>query len=160
MKASAAAAVLLRGHIGLVVAGSLAARLVAAALLVAAPFIPPTEAGVTGAVLCGLALGWAGRCWPCPRCGSPIGSHGAERALTRGPRGAWVELESLDGSPIRRGNRNQSGPVRWNCHALLRERFAEIVEVDDHFVVDDEDPHLLVAGRLAPLRARGSIQGP
>ncbi|HYP45036.1 MAG TPA: alpha/beta hydrolase [Propionibacteriaceae bacterium] len=32
---------------------------VAAALLVAAPFIPPTEAGVTGAVLCGLALGWA-----------------------------------------------------------------------------------------------------
>ena len=59
MKASAAAAVLLRGHIGWVVAGSLAAGLVAAALLVAAPFIPPTEAGVTGAVLCGLALGWA-----------------------------------------------------------------------------------------------------
>ena len=28
-------------------------------LLVAAPFIPSTEAGVTGAVLCGLALGWA-----------------------------------------------------------------------------------------------------
>jgi pimeloyl-ACP methyl ester carboxylesterase len=59
VKASAAAAVLLRGHIGWVVAGSLAAGLVAAALLVAAPFIPPTEAGVTGAVLCGLALGWA-----------------------------------------------------------------------------------------------------
>jgi len=48
-----------RGHIGWVVAGSLAAGLVAAALLVAAPFIPPTEAGVTGAVLCGLGLGWA-----------------------------------------------------------------------------------------------------
>jgi pimeloyl-ACP methyl ester carboxylesterase len=32
---------------------------VAAALLVAAPFIPPTEAGVTGAVLGGLAVGWA-----------------------------------------------------------------------------------------------------
>ena len=59
MKASAAAAVLLRGHIAWVVAGSLAAGLVAAALLVAAPFIPPTEAGVSGAVLCGLALGWA-----------------------------------------------------------------------------------------------------
>ena len=28
-------------------------------LLAAAPFIPPTESGVTGAVLCGLALGWA-----------------------------------------------------------------------------------------------------
>ncbi|CAA9498600.1 MAG: hypothetical protein AVDCRST_MAG69-1747 [uncultured Solirubrobacteraceae bacterium] len=40
-------------------AGSLAVGLVAAALLVATPFIPPTEAGVTGAVLCGLALGWA-----------------------------------------------------------------------------------------------------
>ena len=48
-----------RGHIGRIVAGSLAAGPVAAALLVAAPFIPPTEAGVTGAVLCGLALGWA-----------------------------------------------------------------------------------------------------
>ena len=48
-----------RGHIGWIVAGSLATGPVAAALLVAAPFIPPTEAGVTGAVLCGLALGWA-----------------------------------------------------------------------------------------------------
>lgn len=47
-----------RGHIGWIVAGSLAAGLVAAVLLVAAPFIPPTEAGVTGAFLCGLALGW------------------------------------------------------------------------------------------------------
>jgi len=36
----------------------LAAGLLAAVLLVAAPFITPTEAGVTGAVLCGLALGW------------------------------------------------------------------------------------------------------
>jgi pimeloyl-ACP methyl ester carboxylesterase len=48
-----------RGHIGWVVAGSLAAGLVAAAFLVAAPLTPPTEAGVTGAVLCGWALGWA-----------------------------------------------------------------------------------------------------
>lgn len=31
----------------------------AALLLVAAPFIPATEAGITGALLCGLALGWA-----------------------------------------------------------------------------------------------------
>ena len=36
-----------RGHIGWVVTGSLAAGLVAAGLLVAAPFIAPTEAGVT-----------------------------------------------------------------------------------------------------------------
>ena len=28
-------------------------------LLVFAPFIPPSEAGATGALLCGLALGWA-----------------------------------------------------------------------------------------------------
>ncbi|HET9871302.1 MAG TPA: alpha/beta hydrolase [Propionibacteriaceae bacterium] len=47
-----------RGHTGWIVAGSLATGPVAAALLVAAPFIPPTEAGVTGAVLCGLAVGW------------------------------------------------------------------------------------------------------
>ena len=46
-------------HIGWIVAGSMAAGLLAAALLVAAPFIPPEESRVTGAVLCGFALGWA-----------------------------------------------------------------------------------------------------
>ena len=40
-------------------AGSLATGLVAALLLVAAPFIPAEESDVTGAVLCGFALGWA-----------------------------------------------------------------------------------------------------
>jgi pimeloyl-ACP methyl ester carboxylesterase len=48
-----------RGHIGWIVAGSLAAGLVAALLLVAAPFIPADESGVTGALLCGFAVGWA-----------------------------------------------------------------------------------------------------
>jgi alpha/beta hydrolase fold len=48
-----------RGHIGWVVAGSLATGLVAAVLLVAAPFIPAEETAVTGAILCGFALGWA-----------------------------------------------------------------------------------------------------
>jgi pimeloyl-ACP methyl ester carboxylesterase len=48
-----------RGRIGWVVAGSLATGLVAALLLVAAPFIPAEEPAVTGAVLCGFALGWA-----------------------------------------------------------------------------------------------------
>src|SRR5215213_6095270 len=48
-----------RGHIGWVVAGSLATGLVAAFLLAAAPFIPAEERAVTGAVLCGFALGWA-----------------------------------------------------------------------------------------------------
>jgi pimeloyl-ACP methyl ester carboxylesterase len=47
-----------RGHIGRIVAGSLATGLVAAILLVAAPFIPATESAMTGAVLCGFALGW------------------------------------------------------------------------------------------------------
>jgi hypothetical protein len=32
---------------------------VVAVLPVAAPFMPATETGVTGAVLCGFALGWA-----------------------------------------------------------------------------------------------------
>jgi pimeloyl-ACP methyl ester carboxylesterase len=40
------------------VAGSFASGLLVAVLLAAAPFIPPTEAGLTGAVLCGLAVGW------------------------------------------------------------------------------------------------------
>jgi hypothetical protein len=48
-----------RGRIGWVVAGSLATGLVAALLPVAAPFIPAQESAVTGAVLCGFALGWA-----------------------------------------------------------------------------------------------------
>ncbi len=38
---------------------SLAIGLVAALLLVAAPFIPVTESAITGAVLCGFAVGWA-----------------------------------------------------------------------------------------------------
>src|SRR5215211_7706298 len=48
-----------RGHIGWIVAGSLATGLVAAVLLAAAPFIPAEESAVTGAILCGFALGWA-----------------------------------------------------------------------------------------------------
>jgi pimeloyl-ACP methyl ester carboxylesterase len=48
-----------RGRIGWIVAGSLATGLVAAVLLAVAPFIPAEEAAVTGAVLCGFALGWA-----------------------------------------------------------------------------------------------------
>lgn len=48
-----------RGHSGWIVAGSLATGLIAALLLVVAPFIPATESAVTGAVLCGFALAWA-----------------------------------------------------------------------------------------------------
>lgn len=48
-----------KGHIGMVVAGSLSVGLLASALLAAAPVIPATESGVTGAILVGLALGWA-----------------------------------------------------------------------------------------------------
>jgi pimeloyl-ACP methyl ester carboxylesterase len=46
------------GRIGRVVAGSLATGLVAALLLVAAPFLPAADSAMTGAVLCGFALGW------------------------------------------------------------------------------------------------------
>src|SRR4051812_32544882 len=48
-----------KGHIGRIVVGSLATGLIAALLLAAAPFISPEENDVTGAVLCGFALGWA-----------------------------------------------------------------------------------------------------
>src|SRR3954453_3633324 len=47
------------GRIGWIVAGSLVIGLVAALLLPFAPFIPAEESAVTGAVLCGFALGWA-----------------------------------------------------------------------------------------------------
>src|SRR3954469_5409262 len=49
----------LRGRIGWVVAASLATGLVAALVRVAVPFVPGEESAVTGAVLCGFALGWA-----------------------------------------------------------------------------------------------------
>jgi pimeloyl-ACP methyl ester carboxylesterase len=48
-----------RGRIGLIVAGSLAAGLVSALILVAAPFIAAQENALTGAVLLGFAVGWA-----------------------------------------------------------------------------------------------------
>ncbi|HWD43085.1 MAG TPA: alpha/beta hydrolase [Actinomycetota bacterium] len=48
-----------RGPIGWIVAGSLATGLLAAVLLATAAFIPAEESAVTGAVLCGFALGWA-----------------------------------------------------------------------------------------------------
>ena len=48
-----------RGHLAWIVAGSLATGLVAALVLAAAPFIPAEESALTGAVLCGFALGWA-----------------------------------------------------------------------------------------------------
>ena len=47
------------GHIGWIVTGSLVTGLVVGLLLVAAPFIPAEESEVTGALLCGFALGWA-----------------------------------------------------------------------------------------------------
>lgn len=48
-----------RGHLGRIVAGSLATGLIAGVLLVFAPFIPADETGATGALLGGFALGWA-----------------------------------------------------------------------------------------------------
>jgi pimeloyl-ACP methyl ester carboxylesterase len=47
------------GRLGWIVALSLATGFVAALLLVAAPFVPVHESAITGAVLCGFALGWA-----------------------------------------------------------------------------------------------------
>ena len=48
-----------RGRIGLIVAGSLAGGLVAAVVLVAAPFVAAEENVLTGVVLLGFAFGWA-----------------------------------------------------------------------------------------------------
>lgn len=48
-----------RGRVGRIVAVSLATGLIAALLLVAAPFVPAREDGLTGAVLVGFAVGWA-----------------------------------------------------------------------------------------------------
>lgn len=50
---------MLRGRVGRIVAVCLATGLIAALLLVAAPFVPAREDGVSGAVLVGFAVGWA-----------------------------------------------------------------------------------------------------
>jgi pimeloyl-ACP methyl ester carboxylesterase len=47
-----------RGRLGWIVAASLATGVLAALLLVFAPFTPVTETAITGAVLCGFAIGW------------------------------------------------------------------------------------------------------
>ncbi|MCC6497520.1 MAG: alpha/beta hydrolase [Propionibacteriaceae bacterium] len=47
------------GRLGWIVAGSLAAGLLAAILLVVVPFVPATEDGATAAILIGFASGWA-----------------------------------------------------------------------------------------------------
>ncbi len=47
-----------RGRLGWIVAASLATGVIAALLLVFAPFTPVTETAITGAVLCGFAIGW------------------------------------------------------------------------------------------------------
>jgi pimeloyl-ACP methyl ester carboxylesterase len=48
-----------RRRLGWIVAASLATGLASALLLVAAPFVAVTESAITGAVLCGFAVGWA-----------------------------------------------------------------------------------------------------
>ena len=48
-----------RSKIGAIVATSIGVGLIVAAVLVAAPFIPPTENALTGVVLLAFALGWA-----------------------------------------------------------------------------------------------------
>jgi pimeloyl-ACP methyl ester carboxylesterase len=48
-----------KGRLGRIVAGTLASGLLAAAALAAMPFIPAEPSELTGAVLCGFALGWA-----------------------------------------------------------------------------------------------------
>src|SRR5829696_7414426 len=48
-----------KSRIGLIVALSMAAGLIAAVLLVAMPFIPARENALTGVVLLAFALGWA-----------------------------------------------------------------------------------------------------
>ena len=74
-----------RGRIGLIVAGSLAAGLVAALVLVAAPFIAAQENALTG-VVCS-ALPSVGRCWLCCRSGSATSPNDGQ---PRRPRSwAW-----------------------------------------------------------------------
>ena len=63
-----------------VVAGSLVAGFLAAVALVAAPVVPATESALTGAVLCGFAIGWAAP-------GRALDAvHRAATALGRGAR--------------------------------------------------------------------------
>jgi pimeloyl-ACP methyl ester carboxylesterase len=59
------------GRTGWILAGSLATGLLAGLLLVAAPFVPAQEDAVTGALLCGFAVGWAMVALLSARCTAP-----------------------------------------------------------------------------------------
>lgn len=71
-------------HIGWIVAGSLAIGLVVGLILVAAPFIPADEGRVTGALLCGFALGWASLAFLSVRFGDQPQTWAAAPALLMG----------------------------------------------------------------------------
>ena len=114
-----------RGRIGWIVAGSLATGLLAALLLAIAPFIAEQENDVTGAALCGFAIGWAMLAGS--RCGSPTSHSG-------GPwyrQSSWVspDLSSSCSAPVN-GLRWIWPPallvlVVWMCvqaHRQLRSR--------------------------------------
>lgn len=126
-----------RGHIGWIVAGSLAAGLVAALLPVAAPFIPARKGALTGAVLCGFALGWAmsavlsARLTGQPQrwAAAPALSHGTERPrpgavrILRGQRArpcvAPALLASLTWMIIRARQQLESRTKRWLLYPVL-----------------------------------------
>jgi pimeloyl-ACP methyl ester carboxylesterase len=59
------------GRTGWVVSGSLATGLLAGLALAAAPFVPAQEDAVTGALLCGFAVGWALLAVLSARCAAP-----------------------------------------------------------------------------------------
>ena len=126
-----------KGHIGLVVAGSLATGLVAALLLFAAPFVPATESGVTGAVLCGFALGWAMLAVLSVRLTDQPQSWAAVPALVMGAGG--VLLEAF-GSAVRRAGGQLVASGRIPTQALLA-----AIEADELEELADEGTEQLAA---------------
>ena len=106
-----------RGHIGWIVAGSLATGLVAALLLALAPFIPAEEM-LSLAQSCADSP-WAGRCWLCSRCGSPISRSDGPRLLH------W----SWDWAAFSWWG---FGPLCTRCSTGCGPRHAGVGRLDDH----------------------------
>jgi pimeloyl-ACP methyl ester carboxylesterase len=124
-----------RRRSGPVVALSLGAGLLASVLLAAAPVVPPTEAGVTGALLCGWAAGWALLAVLSRRCTDQPQPWATALALLMGLSGllllsgapvqpalAWVWPPALLALALRalvRVRRLGSRTGRWLLHPLL-----------------------------------------
>ena len=102
-----------KGRLGRVVVGSLTSGLLAAGVLAAMPFIPAEPSELTGAVLCGFALGLGDAGCPLGPLHRPTPAMGVGSGRGHGPR--WAEPHRLR---FRRARRSRLGVAAGRARTL------------------------------------------